>query len=62
MSGDSDNGAAFGISAELGSLSLEVQGTDSEWVSEQFDDKLETLLDESEEMSKALRDGSRRIA
>lgn len=47
------------IDAELGSLSLEVQGEDEEWVSETFDEKLDDLLGEAEDMSKALRDGSR---
>lgn len=47
------------ISAELGTLSLNVQGEDPEWVDEMFDEKLKALLEESAEISKALRDGTR---
>ena len=56
-----DNGAVNRVNASLGSLSLEVQGEDEEWVSEEFDEKLEDLLEEAEDMSKAIRDGDRRF-
>lgn len=55
----SDDGGSEKIYAQVGSLSLTVQGSDAEWVSEEFDAKLDRLLEESAEMSKALRDGSR---
>lgn len=50
------------IYGHIGNLELTVKGQDPEWVSETFDDKLQNLLSESEDISKALRDGSREIA
>lgn len=59
--GDDSNGddSHYEVNASLGSLSLCVSGGDPEWVDETFDDKLERLLDESADISKALRDGTR---
>jgi len=45
--------------ASIGSLSLSVEGKDEEWVSEKFDEKLDRLLQEAEDMSQAVLDGSR---
>lgn len=47
------------IRASIGALDVEVEGEDPEWVSEQFDEKLEDLLEEAEEMSRAVRTGRR---
>lgn len=54
-----DDDAYAEVSASLGSLDLTVRGDDEEWVSETFDEKLDRLLEEAEEMSQAVRDGSR---
>lgn len=58
--GDEEDGAKE-IAGSIGELSLRVQGEDMEEVSEQFDEKLERMLAESERMSAALRDGCRRF-
>jgi len=58
--GDGEDGETeHRIFARVGSLELTVKGQDAEWVSEEFDVKLDRLLAESEHMSTALRDGSR---
>lgn len=53
---DSDN---FEISCQLGTLSLSVSGGDEEWVRETFCEEWESRLQESENVSRALRDGTR---
>lgn len=58
---DADDGQNQ-INASLGSLSLCVTGPDEEWVEETFETELQNLLDEAEDVSKALRDGERSIA
>lgn len=64
--GDEDNEKADDgqnqINASLGSLSLCVTGPSEEWVEETFETELERLLDEAEDVSKAVRDGERSIA
>lgn len=47
------------IDAELGNLSLSVQGDDPEWVTETFDEKLADLLGEAGDMSDAIRNADR---
>jgi len=61
-SDDSDDDSHYEVNANLGSLHLCVSGGDPEWVDETFDAKLERLLEESEDISKALRDGTRSIS
>lgn len=55
----SDDDSYAKAKASLGSLSLSVEGEDEEWVSDTFDEKLDRLLEEAEDMSQAVRDGSR---
>lgn len=55
--GDDDRVNA--VETQLGNLKLKVQGDDPEWVSETFDEKLDRMLGEAEEMAKAIRDGTR---
>jgi len=59
MSEEEDNGDHFKIHGSLGSLSLTVEGGDEEWVKETFDEEWEERMEESAEISKALRDGAR---
>lgn len=54
-----EDGAHYSIRAELGNLDLEVAGDDADWVDETFNEKLQDMLDEAEDMSTALRDGTR---
>lgn len=49
----------FQLKCSLGNLRLSVSGPDEEWVKETFDEEWQKRLEESEDMSKALRDGSR---
>lgn len=54
-----DDAVAHEIEASIGSLYLKVQGDDATAVSATFDEKLLFLLEESEEMAQAVRDGTR---
>jgi hypothetical protein len=60
MSEEEENGSTeHRMYGSIGSLELTVKGQDADWVAEQFDEKLDRLLEESEDISTALRDGTR---
>lgn len=54
-----DEETANKIKCSVGSLSMTVQGADEEWVRETFRDEWAERMHEAEDISKALRDGSR---
>lgn len=56
----SDNGEELhSIECSLGELRLEVRGCDEEWVRETFREEWDERLSETEQMTVALRDGTR---
>lgn len=57
---DSDNETGdaqeeYRMYATLGSLTLEIEGNDKEWVADRFEESWETRLQEASEMKEALR-------
>lgn len=49
----------YSIDCTLGTLHLEVEGCDEEWVQKTFREEWEERMEEAEGMERALRDGSR---
>lgn len=55
----SDEHDSHRIDCSLGTLDLTVEGSDEEWVRETFQEEWQDRLEEAEDISKALRDGTR---